>query len=145
MQAEAAAVPVRSGTFAAFQSADFRLYFIGQLISYSGTWMQNLAQGFLVFQLTHSEAWLGIVALAAGLPIVLMAPFTGVIVEHVPRRRLLLTTQTIQLALALILTLLMLTGTVRVAHIIRAGAANADSGGGGRQRRFRIRARPSVR
>src|SRR5690606_21594798 len=95
--------PSRKHTFAAFQSADFRLYFVGQLISISGTWMQNLAQGYLVFQMTQSEAWLGVVACAAGLPFVLLAPLAGAVVEQFPRRRLLMVTQVMQMCLAFML------------------------------------------
>jgi MFS family permease len=108
----------RQNSFAAFKSSDFRLYFIGQLISISGTWMQNLAQGYLVFQLTKSEAWLGIVACAAGLPFVALAPLAGVLVEQFPRRRLLFMTQTVQMFLAFILAALTFTDTVQVWHIV---------------------------
>src|SRR3954466_10681108 len=90
----------RLGTFSAMRSANFRLYFAGQLVSISGTWMQNLAQGFLVFSLTKSEAWLGIVACAAGLPVILLSPIAGVVVERIPRRTLLMFTQTAQMVLA---------------------------------------------
>jgi MFS family permease len=117
------------GTFHALQNANFRTYFIGQLISISGTWMQNLAQGYLVFQLTRSEAWLGIVACAAGLPIVLMSPLTGVLVERFPRRRLLYLTQIFQMLFALLLAFLTATEQVQVWHIVGLalllGATNA--------------------
>lgn len=105
-------------TFSALRSGNFRLYFVGQLISLSGTWMQNIAQGYLVFSLTHSEAYLGLVALAAGLPQLLMSPVAGVILERIPRRRLMLMTQTIQMILAFILTALTATNTVQVWHIL---------------------------
>src|SRR5690606_2514815 len=82
------------GTFSALRNSNFRLYFIGQLISQSGTWMQNIAQGYLVYTLTGSEAALGLVALAAGLPILLVSPIAGVIVERYPRRTILMLTQT---------------------------------------------------
>ncbi len=117
MTAHSAAQP-RQGTFSALRSANFRLYFVGQLISISGTWMQNLAQGYLVFQLTHSEAWLGIVACAAGLPVVLMTPVAGVIVERLPRRPLLLVMQAAQMLLAFVLALLAFNNTVQVWHIV---------------------------
>lgn len=109
---------VRPNTYSALRSPNFRLYFIGQLVSISGTWMQNVAQGYLVFSLTRSELWLGIVALAAGIPMILMSPIAGVVVENVPRRRLLMITQTIQMLLAFILTALAFTGLVQVWHIV---------------------------
>src|SRR5436305_13311700 len=93
----------RVGTLTALRHVNFRLYFAGQLASASGTWMQNVAQGFLVYQITHSELWLGIVACAAGLPLVVLSPFAGVIVERVPRRPLMIFTQTAQMILAFIL------------------------------------------
>ena len=62
----------RVATLSALRHSNFRLYFAGQLASTSGTWMQNVAQGFLVFNLTKSELWLGIVACAAGLPVLLL-------------------------------------------------------------------------
>jgi MFS family permease len=117
------------GTFHAFRNANFRTYFVGQLISISGTWMQNLAQGYLVFQLTRSEAWLGIVACAAGLPIILMSPLTGVLVERFPRRQLLYFTQFSQMIFALLLAYLTASEQVQVWHIVTLalllGATNA--------------------
>ncbi len=117
------------GTFHAFRNANFRTYFVGQLVSISGTWMQNLAQGYLVFQLTRSEAWLGIVACAAGLPIILMSPLTGVLVERFPRRQLLYFTQVCQMMFALLLAYLTASAQVQVWHIVTLalllGATNA--------------------
>src|SRR5215813_6142342 len=107
-----------SGTLSALRFPNFRLYFIGQLISLSGTWMQIVAQGWLVFHLTQSELWLGIVACAAGLPALILSPFAGVIVDRFPRRRILLVSQTVQMILALILALLTFANTVQVWHIV---------------------------
>jgi MFS family permease len=110
--------PAQPSTFAALRHANFRLYFAGQLASTSGTWMQIIAQGFLVFNLTQSERWLGIVACAAGLPLVLLSPLTGVVVERIPRRRLLLFTQTAQMSLAFILFGLTQAEAAQVWHIV---------------------------
>src|SRR4051794_8020420 len=106
----------RTQTFSALRNANFRLYFGGQLVSASGTWMQNVAQGYLVYQLTQSELWLGIVACAAGLPLVILSPFAGVIVERFPRRVVMLFTQSAQMILAFILAVLTFTSTVQVWH-----------------------------
>lgn len=114
----AAGASPRIGTFEALKTHNFRLYFMGQLVSMSGTWMQNVAQGYLVFRLTKSEFWLGIVACAAGLPLLLISPFAGVIVERMPRRRLMLITQTIQMILAFILAALVFTNAVQIWHIV---------------------------
>ena len=78
----ATAVQKTGGTFEALRNHNFRVYFIGQLASTSGTWMQITAQGWLVYHMTQSAAWLGIVACAAGLPILLLSPIAGVIVER---------------------------------------------------------------
>ncbi len=108
----------RTSTLSALKSPNFRLYFIGQLVSVSGTWMQNVAEGYLVFKLTHSELWLGLVACAAGLPLVLLSPIAGVIVERVPRRRLMMFTQVAQMILALIAAYLTFTDQIQVVHIM---------------------------
>lgn len=110
--------PAANGTFSALRNRDFRLYFAGLLISQSGTWMQNIAQGYLVYTLTGSEAALGLVALAMGLPLLFVSPMAGVIVERTPRRRILQITQSVQMALAITLTILAATGTVQVWHVI---------------------------
>lgn len=80
--------------------------------------MQNVAQSYLVFQITRSELWLGIVACAGGLPIVLMSPIAGVLVERVPRQTILKCTQFIQMILAFILAALTFSGTVEVWQIV---------------------------
>src|SRR5215831_13676407 len=108
----------QTDTLSALRNANFRLYFTGQLISTAGTWMQNVAQAFLVFQLTQQPLWLGLVACAAGLPLVLLSPIAGVIVERVPRRQIMLVTQTVQMILAFILTALVFANVVQVWHIV---------------------------
>jgi MFS family permease len=107
-----------AGTLSALKSPNFRLYFGGQLISSAGTWMQNIAQAYLVFQLTHSPLWLGLVACAAGLPLILLSPVSGVIIERTPRRQLMLVTQTVQMILAFILAALTFGHVVQVWHVI---------------------------
>lgn len=107
-----------TSTLAALRYPNFRLYFAGQLISLSGSWMQIIAQGWLVFQLTREELWLGIVACAAGLPSLLLSPFAGVLVDRIPRRRLLIISQTAQMMLALTLAALTFSGVVQVYHIV---------------------------
>ena len=78
--------PDRVGILTAFRYPNFRLYFIGQTISLSGSWMQIVAQGWLVFNLTQNELWLGLVACAGGLPSLLLSPLAGVVVERIPSR-----------------------------------------------------------
>jgi MFS family permease len=111
------AVPHRS-MFSAMQHRDFRWYFGGQLISISGTWMQSVAEGWLVFQLTRSELALGAVAFAAGIPSLLLSPFAGAVVDSFPRRTILLVTQAVQMLLSVILTVLVFTNSIQVWHIM---------------------------
>src|SRR6266496_6383250 len=90
-------------TFSALQYRNYRLWFQGQLVSMVGTWMQITAQGFLVFELTHSTAYLGYVGFAAGLPSLLFMLFGGVIADRIARRKLLVMTQSTMMLLAFLL------------------------------------------
>ncbi len=109
-------------TFRAMQHRNFRLYFIGQLISMAGTWMQTVAQALLVYQLSHSELMLGVVGFAAAIPSLLVSPWGGVIVDRVSKRKLLVITQSAAMVLAFVLALLAFTGTVQVWHIVALAA-----------------------
>src|SRR5690349_20336559 len=113
-----AATRQSAGTFSALHNRNFSIYFVGQLASTSGTWMQSIAQGWLVYQLTHSALWLGIVACASGLPLLLLSPAAGVFIERVSRRQTMMVTQTIQMILAFILAALTVTNTVQTWHIV---------------------------
>jgi predicted MFS family arabinose efflux permease len=123
------AAPAGAGTFAALAHPNYRLWFIGQMVSLFGTWMQTTAQGFLVFQLTHSAAYLGYVGFAAGIPVWLFTLFGGVLADRLPRRRLLILTQSYMMLLALALAALTFSGLVRPWHIVvlafLLGAGNA--------------------
>ena len=129
MAAVTRAPAARAGTFAALRYANYRLYFTGQIVSVSGSWMQTVAQGWLVFHLTQSELWLGIVAAAAGLPSIVISPFAGVLIDRVSRRAILTATQIALMLLAAIMTALTLSSAVQVWHVVAlaalAGIANA--------------------
>jgi MFS family permease len=116
-------------TFAALQYPNYRLWFWGQMISMLGTWMQITAQGFLIYDLTHSPAYLGIVGFASGLPTWVFMLYGGVIADRFSKRKILLITQSIMMLLACILALLAFTGLVQPWHIISLafllGTANA--------------------
>jgi len=116
-------------TFAALQYPNYRLWFWGQLISLFGSWMQITAQGFLIYQLTKSPAYLGLVGFVAGLPTWIFMLFAGVVADRVPRRRLLIITQATMLALAFILAGLTFGHLVEPWHILvlafGMGVANA--------------------
>lgn len=108
---------------------NFRLFFFGQLISLSGTWMQTTAQQWLVYRITDSQLSLGVVTFAAFLPVLLLSLFMGVIVDRFPRRPLLLLTQTWFMLLAVVLAVITALGIVEYWHIILLsfllGIANA--------------------
>src|SRR5215470_6776201 len=85
----AVAMTNASGTFAAMRHRNFQLYFGGQLVSNIGTWMQIIAQGWVVYQIGHSEFTLGLVAFASAIPVLVISPWGGVIVDRMSRRKLL--------------------------------------------------------
>jgi len=80
--------------FRALPARNYRLYFGGQGLSLIGTWMQQVALSWLVYRLTHSALMLGVVSGAGQLPVLLLAPFAGVVVDRWDRHRLLMVTQT---------------------------------------------------
>lgn len=116
-------------TFAALQYPNYRLWFSGQLVSLIGTWMQNTAQGYLVYEITQSPAYLGYVGFASGLPSWLFMLYGGVIADRIPRRTLLVITQFSMMILAFILALLVFTEQVQAWMIVGLafllGIANA--------------------
>ncbi len=103
-----------SKTFAALSVRNFRLFFIGQLISVSGTWMQSVAQGWLVLQLTNSSVDLGFAIALQYLPILLFGTYGGLVADRHEKRRILYFTQSSAGLLALTLGLLMTTHHVTV-------------------------------
>src|SRR5512133_4082144 len=94
--------------FSSFKHRNYQLWFSGQLISVIGTWMQSIAQGWLVYQISHSEFALGLVSFAAAIPVLFITPWGGVIVDAVPRRTLIVFTHTITMLLAVVLAVLAL-------------------------------------
>jgi len=95
-----------STRFAALQYRDFRLFWLGQLVSLSGTWMQSVAQGWLVYSLTKSPFYLGLVAACASLPILLFTLAGGIVADRFRKRNLLLLTQALSIIPALLLGIL---------------------------------------
>jgi MFS family permease len=102
----------------ALRHRNYRLFFAGQAISLVGTWMQQVAQGWLVLQLTHDPLWLGIVSLAQFGPVILLGLFGGVIADQLPKRRTLMVTQSTAMILAFILFALTASGVVQVWHVL---------------------------
>lgn len=109
--------------FAALRHRNFQLYFGGQLISNAGTWMQVIAQAWLVYQLSHSDLTLGIVAFASAIPTLIVSPWGGVVVDRVPKQGLLIITQSSAMLLAFILSILTFTNVVQEWHVIILAAA----------------------
>ena len=103
-----------SQTFRALSHRNYRLFFFGQIVSVSGTWMQSVAQAWLVLQLTKSGAALGLIIAAQTLPVLIGGAWGGVIADRVDRRRLLVVTQSVAAGLALTLGVLTLTGVVQL-------------------------------
>jgi predicted MFS family arabinose efflux permease len=118
-----------SDTFAALKHYNYRLWFIGQMVSLMGTWMQSTAQGYLIYQLTNSPVYLGLVGFVGGLPTWLFTLFGGVVADRIPRRTLMVITQTAMMILAFVLGVLTFTHTVQPWHILvlafLLGVANA--------------------
>jgi MFS family permease len=101
----------------ALRHRNFQLFFAGQLISLIGTWMQNVAQAWLVYRMTGSSLLLGAVAFANQIPVFLFAPLGGIVADRHNRHRVVIATQGAMMALAFALAALTLTHTVKVWHI----------------------------
>ena len=118
--------------FKAFQYRDFRLMWIGACTSSIGTWMQIVAQGWLIYRLSHSSFLLGLDQFLAGIPIFLFSLIGGVVADRTERRKILIVSQYIQMASAGTLTLLVATGLVHIWEILSlsfvSGLAQAFGG-----------------
>jgi MFS family permease len=112
------------GSFRALRSRPFRIYFLGQVASASGTFLQQTAIGWLVFQLTGSATSLGLVLAAGGLPSLLLGPWGGSVADRVDRRKLLICTQALFAALAALLWLVAEAGTTTVGLVIAINVAS---------------------
>lgn len=106
-----------SQRFSALYARDFRLFWFGQLISLSGTWMQSVAQSWLVYSLTKSPLYLGIIASVSSLPILLFTLFGGMVADRYPKRNILILTQALSAIPAVVLGILTETKTVTVVHV----------------------------
>jgi MFS family permease len=119
----------RARAASAFGHRNYRLFFAGQLVSLIGTWMQQVAQGWLVLTLGGDAFWLGIVATAQFLPVMVLGLFAGILADVLPKRQTLMAVQAVMMALAVILTILTVTGIVEIWMIIilalALGCANA--------------------
>jgi MFS family permease len=120
----------RTRAMTAFRHRNYRLFFGGQAISLVGTWMQQVAQAWLVLTVTNGDPlWLGVVAAAQFLPVMILGLFAGILADVLPKRQTLLAVQVVMMVLAAILAVLTATGLVQVWMIVLLavllGCANA--------------------
>ena len=106
----------------ALRHRNYRLFITGQAISLSGTWMQSVAESWLVFRLTGSSALLGFSSFASQIPVFLLAPVGGMAADRWNRHRIIITTQTLSMIMPLVLSALTFTGRVRVWHVFALAA-----------------------
>src|SRR6266513_445306 len=107
-----------SKSLALLRQGPFRRYIIGSLISDSGTWMQMMAQSWVMSALTNKAILLGLVNFAAGLPALALAPVAGSLADRMDKRKILVATQIAQIIFAIGLGLLVMSGHIRIWHII---------------------------
>lgn len=105
-------------SFSALYVRDFRLFWIGNIISFSGTWMQSVAQGWLIYSLTKSPFYLGLVATAASLPVLIFTLLGGVVADRLAKRKLLIVTQSLSIIPAILLAVLTDLNIITVWEII---------------------------
>lgn len=108
---------LRGQTFSSLANPNFRRYISGQAVSVVGTWMQIVAQGWLVLELTGSGTQIGLVAALQTVPMLLLGPYGGVVADRVDKRRLMMILQSIMGVQALVMGLLAATGTIRIWHV----------------------------
>lgn len=107
----------RSSPLRALRHRNYRLFFFGQMISLSGTWMQSVAQAWLIYRLTDSPFLLGLIGFANNFPVFFIAPFGGALADRLPRRSILIATQTTSMILASLLAALTLSGRIEAWHL----------------------------
>jgi MFS family permease len=115
----------RASAFRALRHRNYRLFFAGQLISLVGSWMQNIAQQWLIYRLTGSMIMLGTVSLLGALPLLPMSLWGGSLADRLSKRTILLVTQSLMMVQAFALALLAWTGAVAVWHVLLLSVALA--------------------
>jgi MFS family permease len=110
--------------FRALKNPNFRLFFFGQMVSLMGTWIQNIALGWLVYRMTDSAVWLGIIGFSGQIPALFLTPFAGVYADRLDRRKVLIIAQVIPMLLAFTMGLLILSNSVQVWHIVIIAVLN---------------------
>ena len=108
---------LRSRIFRSFSQRNYRVYFAGHSVSVAGTWMQRIGQDWLLLELTGSPLVLGVALFCQFLPVLLLSPWGGLLVDRTDTRRLLMVTQALQAALAVTLAVVTLTGVATVTWV----------------------------
>jgi MFS family permease len=103
--------------YRAFRHRNYQLFFSGQLISVTGTWMQSVAESWLVYRLTGSATLLGVTAFCSQIPVFILAPIAGAVADRNTRHHIMVLTQSLSMVLPLVLALLTFTGVVRPWHV----------------------------
>jgi Bacterial protein of unknown function (DUF894). len=105
-------------TFRALRHKNYRLFFIGQGISLTGTWMQQMAIGWLIYRLTKSPFMLGFVGFLGNIPTLIFTPFAGVLADRIDRHRMLIITQALEMVQALILAVLVMSDRIEIWQLL---------------------------
>ena len=122
-----AALDGRQPFWSAFRNPQYRIFWVGALVSNVGAWMQNVAQGWLVLELTDSAFMLGLVGFAGSLPWLVLLLVGGVYADRLDRRRLLIRANVGMMAFAAVLTALTWTGVVRIWHVFVLSLASGSA------------------
>lgn len=107
-----------NNSFSSLKSKDFRIYWIGMCISLTGTWMQKIAQPWLVYSLTRSPLLLSLTGVLQFVPILILTLFAGALIDRFPKRNILIFTQSLSLIITMFLSVLVWTGKVQYWHIL---------------------------
>ena len=116
-------VPRAPGWRGPFRHRNYRLFWGGQLVSLAGTWMQSIAQAWLITELTPDPVWLGVVAAAQFTPVLILGLFGGVIADVLPKRQMLIATQAALMGLAALQALLVATGAISIPLLLLLAVA----------------------
>ncbi len=115
--------PGRRQLFRALRHRNFRLFCFGQILSLSGTWMQNVALNWLIYRLTRSEFFMGVTYFCLQMPVFLLAPLGGLAADRRSRHRIIVTCQSLLMVQALALAALTLSGRIQVWHVLALSTA----------------------
>lgn len=111
-------IPPRMGMLRALRSRNYRLYFTGQAISLTGSWMTRIATSWLVYRLSHSVMWLGVVNFVSQAPTLVVGPFAGVYLDRWNRHQIITITQALAMLQSFALAYWALAGTITVGHVV---------------------------